>query len=431
VRDPEGGADPTVPGLTASHLVAGYGGDPVLRGVSLRAGAGEVVGLIGPNGSGKTTLIRVASRGLQPTAGEVRLNGVDPYAVPNRRVAQLAAVVPQELATVFTFTVFEVVLMGRSPYLRSWSAGTAADWAKARQAMAATNVQHLADRPLDELSGGERQRAVMAQALAQGAPILLLDEPTTHMDPRHMLEAMLVVKRLVHEDGAAVLAVFHDLNLASTFCDRIHALADGRVVASGTPNDVITRDLLRGVYGVEADVTVAPATGRPAVTLAPLADARAPGSRRVHVIGGAGSAAPVLRALVERGFDVSVGVLHASDTDEEVAERLYLVRATIPAFAVIDGAAEAECRTLIRAAWAVVMCDPPFGPGNVPNLRLAVEALRAGVATYVVGGAPMAGRDFTGGEASRLMADLVAGARFVGSAAQVVDAVTSAAAAAG
>jgi iron complex transport system ATP-binding protein len=251
------------------------------------------------------------------------------------------------------------------------------------------------------------------------------------MDPRHMLEAMLVVRRLARQDGAAVVAVFHDLNLASTFCDRIHALAGGRVVASGTPNDVITRDLLRDVYGVEADVTMAPATGRPAVTLAPLADVRAPGSRRVHVVGGAGTAAPVLRALVERGFDVSVGVLHASDSDEEVAERLNLVRATIPAFAVIDAAAESECRSLMRAAWAVVMCDPPFGPGNVANLRLAVEALRTGVATYVVGGAPMADRDFTGGEASRLMADLVAGARFVGSAAQVVDAVTSAAAVAG
>src|SRR5262249_26479411 len=142
----------------------------------------------------------------------VRLRGVDPYATPARKAARLAAVVPQELAPAFTFTVLEVVMMGRTPYLASWGGGDAGDWAAVREAMASANVQHLADRPIEELSGGERQRVVFAQALAQSAPILLLDEPTTHLDPRHMLEAMTLVRRLANERRAAVLGVFHDLN---------------------------------------------------------------------------------------------------------------------------------------------------------------------------------------------------------------------------
>jgi iron complex transport system ATP-binding protein len=427
VRAPEHGAGRPADGLVVRDAVAGYGGRDVLAGITLEVPPGELAGLIGPNGSGKTTLIRVASRGLRPSAGSVRLNGVDPYSVPSRRVARLAAVVPQELASAFSFTVFEVVLMGRSPYLSSWSAGGPEDWAMAREAMAVANVQHLADRPVDELSGGERQRVVLAQALTQGAPILLLDEPTTHMDPRHMLEAMEVVRRLAHRDGAAVLAVFHDLNLASAFCDRIHALDAGRIAASGTPEEVIGRDLLRDVYGVDADVARAPRTGRPTVTFTPPGEERAPVHRRVHVVAGAGTGSPLFRALVERGFEVSVGVLHGTDTDEEVAERLALRTVSVPAFAPIDEGAAAECLGLMRSAWAVVVCDPPFGPGNVANLRSALEAAREGVATYVVETTPIAVRDFTGGEASSLWRELVRLARRVEpDAERIVDALAAA-----
>jgi iron complex transport system ATP-binding protein len=400
-------------GLTVQGVTAGYGRGDVLHEASLGARPGEVVGLIGPNGSGKTTLVRVASRGLRPSTGRVLLNGVDPYSVPNRRAAQLVAVVPQELAPVFTFTVIEVVLMGRSPYLSSWSGGGPDDWEAARQAMAAANVQHLADRPLDELSGGERQRAVLAQTLAQQTPILLLDEPTTHLDPRHVLDAMQVMRRLAGERGATILAVFHDLNLASAFCDRIHVLLDGRVVASGPPEAVIRRDLLHDVYGVDVDVRAMPATGRPAVILTPTPSVQAGRLLRAHVIGGAGSAAAVLRGLVALRFDLTVGVLHSGDTDDEVAERLGLRRVTVPAFAPIDQRAAAECLALARACDVLIVCDPPVGPGNLANLRLAALMVGEGIPTAVLERSPMPTRDFTGGEATRLWDLVVRGASTV------------------
>ena len=354
----------------------------------------------------------------------MRLHGVDPYAVAARTAARLAAVVPQELAPAFSFTVLEVVMMGRSPHISAWRSGGPGDWAAAREAMTTASVQHLADRPIEELSGGERQRAVIAQALAQAAPILLLDEPTTHLDLRHVLDAMLVMRTLAADTGAAVLAVFHDLNLAGAFCDRIYALAGGRVVAAGRPAEVILPSLLRDVYGVEADVTLAPATGRPSVALTPARDRRAPRLRRVHVIGGAGRGAAAARELVERGFEVTIGVLHATDTDEVVAERLNLLRVTVPVFVPIDPASAAECRAMAVGAAAVLVCDPPFGPGNVENLSIALAAADAGVPMYVVEASPIEDRDFTGGLAARLWRQLTSRGRVGRSAEEVVEALT-------
>ncbi len=411
-------------GLELRSVTAGYGARAVLHEVSLEVRPGEIVGLIGPNGSGKTTLVRVASRGLRPTAGQVLVGGMDPYAVPSRTAARLAAVVPQEFTPAFSFTVFEVVLMGRSPFLSAWSSGGPDDWAIARSAMAAANVQHLADRPTDELSGGERQRVVLAQALAQSTRVLILDEPTTHLDPGHMLDAMAVARRLAHRDGAAVLTVFHDLNLASAFCDRIHAMDRGRVLASGSPGEVIETGLIRRLYGVDADVTRAPRTGRPTVTFAAASEAEATSRARVHVVGGAGSGAALMRGLAERGFEVTVGVLHGTDTDEDVAARLDLRRVSVPAFAPIDDAAAREAAGLMADAWAIVVCDPPFGAGNVANLRLALDAARAGHLAYLVQGSPIEGRDFTGGEATALWTDLAANATVVATDADALEAVT-------
>jgi iron complex transport system ATP-binding protein len=256
-----------VPDLVFQHVTAGYGGQPVVRDVDLRVDAGEVVGLVGPNGSGKTTLVRVASRALRPSAGRVLVGGVDPYELPARRAAQRVAVVPQDVLPAFSFTALEVALMGRAPYRSGWSLGSGDDWSLVRRAMETTGVGDLADRPIEELSGGERRRVVLAQALAQDAPVVLLDEPTTHLDLRHVLELHAVVRRMATVDDKAVLAIFHDLTLAASICDRMYALAGGRIVAEGAPEDVVTPSLLADVYEVDAEVLANPVNGRPMVAL--------------------------------------------------------------------------------------------------------------------------------------------------------------------
>jgi iron complex transport system ATP-binding protein len=392
--------------LSLERVTCGYSATPVLREVSLRVGEAEVVGLVGPNGSGKTTLVRVASRALRPAAGAVRVAGIDPFAVPAREAARLIAVVPQELAPAFSFSVLEMVLMGRTPHLSVLGGGRPEDWSSVRAAMLATDVQHLAERPIDELSGGERRRVVLAQALAQGAPLLLLDEPTTHLDVRHVLDLLAIVRRLAEREGTAVLAIHHDLNVAAGTSDRLVALHGGRIVAEGLPEEVVTPDLLRSVYGVEADVSTDPTTGRPLVRIGVGVDAQAPIGRRAHVVPGAGRGTPLLRVLARMGYEVSVGVLHASDTDAAVAERLNLLRVSVPPFSPIDAQSAEACRALMRQADLVVVCDAPFGPGNVANLRLALAAARSGVSTVLLEQVPIEERDFTGGEASALWGEL-------------------------
>lgn len=405
--------------LVLEGVTAGYGGDPAVRDATVVVRPGEVVGLVGPNGSGKTTLVRVASRALRPVAGRVAVAGEDPYQLSSKQAARLVAVVPQDVVPAFSYTALEVVMMGRTPYLSRWGGGAPRDWARVREAMVATSVQHLADRPVEELSGGERRRVILAQALAQDAQVLLLDEPTTHLDVRHVMDLLSVVRRLAEREGTAVVAILHDLNLAAVTCDRLIALDRGRVVAEGPPERVVTYDLLRTVYGVEGEVVPDHVTGRPTVHLGPPRAVPAPLGRRAHVIGGAGRGAPILRRLSEAGFDVTAGVLHQTDTDAVVAERLNLLRVTVPPFSEIDQASEDECRAMIHRADLLVVCDAPYGPGNLANLRLAVEAARAGVRTIVLEQVPMAERDFTSGRASELWNELRKVAEVVGTYDQV------------
>jgi iron complex transport system ATP-binding protein len=402
--------------LKLEAVAAGYGERTALRGIDLSVREGEMVGLVGPNGSGKTTVVRVASRTLPPRSGMVRIAGRDPYAMRPREVARTVAVVPQDFAPTFSFTALEVILMGRSPYLSPWGGGGADDYRRAREVTETLHIQHLTDRPVDQLSGGERQRVVLAQALAQDTPVLLLDEPTTHLDIRHVVGILDIVRGLAVSERKAVLAIFHDLNLASAYCDRLIALDRGRVVADGPPGEVLTRKFIRDVYEVEGEIVPHFATGRPTVLLGPpLEPVPAGGPSTAHVVGGAGRGAPAMRALAELGYEVTAGALHATDTDATVAERLNLARVTVPPFSIVDDEIQREVVQMMRRATLIVVCDAPFGPGNVGNLHAALEAARAATRVMLIEEIPMRERDFTGGEASRLWNQLMDRATGVGS----------------
>jgi iron complex transport system ATP-binding protein len=232
------------------------GAREILRGVTLALGAGEVLTLAGPNGAGKTTLFRVASRVLRPTAGSVVLYGKALAEYGRRELAQYVAVVPQDAAFAFPFRVGEIVLMGRSPHLGALGFESREDVERASEAMRRVGIEPLADRSVLELSGGERQLVLLARALAQDARVLLLDEPTAHLDLRHRVRVAALVRELVRE-GRSALVVSHDLSLAARSGDRIALLREGEVHAVGAPRDVLTPEHLRAVFGVETEILTA------------------------------------------------------------------------------------------------------------------------------------------------------------------------------
>ncbi len=235
--------------LVARGIRAGYREREVLRGVDLAARDGELVALVGPNGAGKSTLLRVLAGLLRPTAGSVTIDDADLLAMDRRAVARRVAVVPQVFETLFPFTVREITALGRTARLGPFGSLGREDLRAVDRALADLGAAELGERRIDRISGGERQRAVLAMALAQESDALLLDEPTAHLDPAHQRETLGLVARLARARGLAVVAVLHDLNLASALATRIVVLKDGAVVREGDPRVVLTGALVSEVFG--------------------------------------------------------------------------------------------------------------------------------------------------------------------------------------
>ena len=249
--------------LHAEGVTAGYGARMVLHGCTLPIARGEVVAIVGPNGAGKSTLLRVLAGLLRPSSGSVRIDGVDIATLGRAELARRIAVVPQIFDTLFPFSVREVVGLGRTARLGIFGGASPADAAAVERAITDLDLADLASRRIDRLSGGERQRAVLAMALAQEADVLLLDEPTVHLDPAHQVAMLRLVRELACARGLAVAAVLHDLNLAASMATRLVVIADGRVVCDGAPETVLNAELIRDVFGL--GLAVVRQNGRPIV----------------------------------------------------------------------------------------------------------------------------------------------------------------------
>lgn len=247
--------------LQLNALSLKYGSRTVLRQLTLEVKRGEVLALVGPNGVGKSTLIKIASGGLKPTHGEAVVNGVSLHTMSADSRARLVAVVPQAQNLPEAFTVWDTVLMGRTAYLGLLGKETEEDKKLAHAAMERTCVTELAPRKVGELSGGEQQRVLIARALTQAAPILLLDEPTAHLDLKHQASVLELVRTLTREKELAVLIVLHDLNLAAQYADRVALLSNAEIRAIGTPLEVLTTQNLSAAYGLAINVIDHPFNG--------------------------------------------------------------------------------------------------------------------------------------------------------------------------
>ncbi|WP_424019169.1 heme ABC transporter ATP-binding protein [Halorientalis pallida] len=357
--------------IDVSDLTVARGGVTVFEDVSLSVDEGEFVALVGPNGAGKTTLLQAITGVLTPESGTVRVDGRPISDCSARERGRLVATVPQDTHVGFDFSVEDIVAMGRTPYhTRFGRTDREADQRAIRRALDRTDTARFADRPVDEVSGGERQRVLLARALAQDTPALLLDEPTASLDVNHQVETLSLVSELA-ASGKAALAAIHDLDLAARFCDRIVLLADGRVLANGPPAEVLDASALGAAFDADAAVTTHPTTGTPSVT--------ALGDRRdreltVHVVGTGRTAARVIARLHDAGVTVTVGPLPEGDLAAETARARDLETVTAPAFGSPDAAIRDRVRVLRDEADALVAADPPAADGiaAVLDARLPV-----------------------------------------------------------
>jgi iron complex transport system ATP-binding protein len=253
------------PILEVEALTVNYGSRAVLRGIDISVEKGEILAVVGPNGAGKTTLIRAISGIIPPNAGEIRVAGEDLTQLSPAQRARHIAVVPQARNLPGGYTVQQTVLMGRNPYLGWLGRIQPADRALVQQALTHTHTLYLSDRRVGELSGGEQQRVLLARALAQATPILLLDEPTAHLDLQHQSVLLNLVSASTRELGLAVLLAAHDLNMVALYADRVALLVDGCIRALGAPEEVLTRANIEAAYHISVRIIRHPDYGTPLI----------------------------------------------------------------------------------------------------------------------------------------------------------------------
>jgi len=402
--------------INAENLHAGYGTQEIVKSISCTFAPGSFTGIIGPNGSGKTTLLRAFSRVI-PSSGILELNEKPVGDYTPSELGMALGFVPQDEGRPFSYTVLQVVLMARYARTSRFAPLTPADYARCHKALEETGVAHLADRSIRTLSGGEWQRVLIARALAQDTKVLLLDEPTSHLDLTHQSDILSLMRSLAGS-GSTIIGVFHDLNLAALFCDRLIMIRNGQVVADDTPAQVLTPEKIREVYGADVITSVHPATGR--TFLMPLATTngritpdKAP---NVLVISGGGSGTDLLHFLSRKGFALTAGILATTDTDYLTANALGIPCIAVLPFSQIPAGSLEKLRALLFRADRIILSMHPVGTGNLPVLAVLREADPARIIIHLPEGRDFPSYDFTRGAAAPVLSTLcAAGAQCTGS----------------
>ncbi len=360
----------TTPILTCRDLTVGYKDKAVLKDLDLTFEAGRFISLLGPNGAGKTTLLRTLSRHLEPLSGRIEMRGRPLSGISAMELAKFMAVVLTDKVSPPLFTVFEFVALGRYPHTDFLGRMGAADHAAVQNALAAVHAEDLSRRPFADLSDGERQKALVARALAQDPKLLLLDEPTIHLDLKHRMEVMAILRDLCREQGITVVASLHDVDVAAKVSDRVALVKNGTITAWGSPEAVLKRRTVAELYdfsGADFDHHLGSIELRGSGT-----------TGRVFVAAGMGSGAMVYRLLAKRGFAISTGVLHENDLDYYVARSLGAEYTAQAPMETINGQALADTEKELGRCDLVIDCGFEVGPLNQGNLELLAHAVADG-----------------------------------------------------
>jgi iron complex transport system ATP-binding protein len=402
--------------INAENLHAGYGTQDIIKSVSCTFAPGSFTGIIGPNGSGKTTLLRAFSRVI-PASGILELNGKEIRDYTPTELGMALGFVPQDEGRPFSYTVMQVVLMARYARTSRFAALAPDDFARCHHALEETGVAHLADRSIRTLSGGEWQRVLIARALAQDTKVLLLDEPTSHLDLTHQSDILSLMRNLAGS-GSTIIGVFHDLNLAALYCDRLIMIRNGQVVADDTPTQVLMPEKIREVYGADVVTSIHPATGR--IFLMPLATTngriRLDKTQNILVISGGGSGTDLLHFLSRKGYTLTAGILATTDTDYLTAKALDIPCIAVLPFSQIPAHSLEKLRALLSRADRIILSAHPVGTENLPVLLALRQADPARIIIHLPEGRDFSSCDFARGAAVAVLFDLcAAGAQCTGS----------------
>jgi iron complex transport system ATP-binding protein len=349
---------------------------------------------------------------LFPFEGELEIEGKSIKKLSSHEVAKKIAVVPQYSDMGFNFTVSEIILMGRYPHIKRFKGETRHDYDICKKAMHLTRTEQFSSRKYNELSGGEKQRVIIAQALAQDTPVIILDEPTSHLDINFQIEFMELFYDLNKNHGKTIIGVFHDINLALQYSEKIIMLKEGKIFSSGNASDVVTRTNMMAVFNSDVYVTKNPFTGR--LYVSPNFNLKINKGKnvnkkeiKIHVIGGGGAASHILNILHNQGYILSTGVINNLDTDINTAQELGIIFVNEAPFSPISKEAYLRNLELIKNADMVVLPGIEFGNGNILNLEAVYESVRLNKKIIVIDEIDISKRDHINGKASALYDEII------------------------
>ncbi|MHB1346647.1 MAG: ABC transporter ATP-binding protein [Candidatus Humimicrobiaceae bacterium] len=400
--------------ISVKNLRFSYDSIPILKNLNFEIKKNSFISILGPNGAGKSTVVNLMSKVLTGYDGEILIEGSNIRDLNQIEIAKKIAVVPQSTSIGFNFSVFETVLLGRYPYLSRFKSESQEDFEIVKEVMKLTRTEIFKDKNYNELSGGEKQRVIIAQTLVQNSPIIILDEPTSHLDINFQIEFMELFFSLFKNHNKTIIGIFHDINLAIQYSEKIMLLKDGDIFSFGSVEEVITRANMMSVFNSDVYIGKNPFTGKLYVSPNFNLKLSAPNeiikeAIKVHVIGGGGAASPILNRLHNSGYIVSTGVVNNLDSDLDTAEQLGITFINEAPFSPISEEAYLRNLELIKASDFVILPCVEFGNGNFLNLSAAAEAVKLGKKVIVINTTDIDSRDYVDGRAIRLYSEILSG----------------------
>jgi len=386
--------------ISVNNLYAGYD-SIVLKNISFIIKKGDFIGIIGPNGSGKTTLLRCLAKFLAPKYGTILIDNTDIKNYTPIELSKKLAVVPQFEDLPHDFKIEDFVFIGRYPHLCRFKKESKKDYDIVQKSLELVKCLHLIGRKISQISGGERKKVIIARALAQNPEIILLDEPTSHLDINSRIEIMELLKKL-SDLGLTVIIATHDINLAIQYCTKVILINDGKIVGIGHPEEILNREVIKKVFKVDAIIKKNPITNRIYVIPAkPKTRTYTKVNIKVHVVCGGGTGSNLMYKLVYNNFRVSAGVLNVLDSDWETAKNLGIQVVSEAPFSPISNSSYNENIKVMKSSDVIIITNVPFGNGNLKNL-IAVKKVSKEKNIISIEKDPIEVRDFTNGLATKI-----------------------------